>query len=317
VGDRFAGYTYARADEALEVVRSELTEQGISKRELRASTFCDTCLAGKRQAFVDAVNLGTSLIIGFGHPTAKVVWPGYFLYEWTFNWQGRLTKPQTAVALLPGCYIAGEQFNDPHDPCQPTPCETPTHLKKGLFAPSSGTTLAFATGHMNGGFGGQHELWLEILTLAWGDAPIGTPWPMIVWDAKYRAEAQYPFLADYVRSVGSLGTAVKKNPPVTTDVMVETERVPKETALRVLATGKTHPTLELALPRTDHATLALYDVRGRLVVEIYSSPTTAGLHRVTWNGRDGHGELVRSGVYFARLFTKTSGVASAKVLVLR
>jgi len=47
--------------------------------------------------------------------------------------------------------------------------------------------------------------------------------------------------------------------------------------------------------------LAVYDVRGRLVVRLDGGERRAGTHEVRWNGRNAAGQKVASGVYFVRL----------------
>ena len=47
--------------------------------------------------------------------------------------------------------------------------------------------------------------------------------------------------------------------------------------------------------------IAIYDVRGALVRELVSGTLSAGRHRLVWDGRDGRGQRVGSGVYFCRL----------------
>jgi hypothetical protein len=58
-----------------------------------------------------------------------------------------------------------------------------------------------------------------------------------------------------------------------------------------------------------HVTLRVFDVAGRLVRTLVDSPQSAGEKRVTWNGRNNHGSLVATGVYFYRMtapgFSKT------------
>lgn len=47
--------------------------------------------------------------------------------------------------------------------------------------------------------------------------------------------------------------------------------------------------------------LRIYDLRGRLVCTLADGPQPAGRHTVTWDGRDGAGRALPSGVYFCRL----------------
>ena len=67
---------------------------------------------------------------------------------------------------------------------------------------------------------------------------------------------------------------------------------------------------------TGPATVGIYDVKGRLVVELLSEELACGSHEVVWDGRDGEGRRVPSGVYFVRV---RSGERSAtgRVVVLR
>ncbi|KPJ52526.1 hypothetical protein AMJ39_07625 [candidate division TA06 bacterium DG_24] len=50
-----------------------------------------------------------------------------------------------------------------------------------------------------------------------------------------------------------------------------------------------------------HVTLAIYDIRGALVRRLVSGTLSPGPHQVVWDGRDGRGREVGSGVYFCRL----------------
>ncbi len=70
--------------------------------------------------------------------------------------------------------------------------------------------------------------------------------------------------------------------------------------LAVLPTG----TIQYKLATDAHVTLQVFDVRGRLVRGLVSSPQTAQLHEVAWNGRDDRGIAAGSGVFFVRLQTR-------------
>ncbi len=68
------------------------------------------------------------------------------------------------------------------------------------------------------------------------------------------------------------------------------------------------------LPEGENGTLTVYDVRGRLVKKIWSGP--GGQRSCMWDGTDGRGEPVASGVYFARL-SSPSGTDSGKLVFIR
>jgi Pel9A-like, right handed beta helix region/FlgD Ig-like domain len=55
------------------------------------------------------------------------------------------------------------------------------------------------------------------------------------------------------------------------------------------------------IPEAGDVTLRIFDVSGKLVREIVGGRQEGGVHLVTWNGEDGKGVHVASGVYFARL----------------
>ena len=48
-------------------------------------------------------------------------------------------------------------------------------------------------------------------------------------------------------------------------------------------------------------TLKLYDIRGRLVRTLVDRSQSGGAYEAAWDGRDGTGRTVASGVYFARM----------------
>lgn len=63
-------------------------------------------------------------------------------------------------------------------------------------------------------------------------------------------------------------------------------------------------------------TLSIFDIRGRTVRILLDESLPAGRHRVVWNGRDGFGRPVSSGVYLYRLVVDTSRF-TRKMLLLR
>jgi hypothetical protein len=63
-------------------------------------------------------------------------------------------------------------------------------------------------------------------------------------------------------------------------------------------------------------TLTVYDVSGRLVRTLVDGAQTAGQHSVRWNGRNGAGVGVASGVYFCRM-TAPGFVEQRKMVLLR
>ena len=73
-------------------------------------------------------------------------------------------------------------------------------------------------------------------------------------------------------------------------------------------------TVRFTLPAPAWVTLTIYDVRGRIVRTMLDGISSGGAHDVRWDGLDGEGRRVGSGVYFARL--ATSGRATQKKITL-
>jgi lysophospholipase L1-like esterase len=75
-------------------------------------------------------------------------------------------------------------------------------------------------------------------------------------------------------------------------------------------------TLAFALPYRARAALRVYDVRGRLVRELVNGDFPVGMHRLSWDAKDGSGLAVPGGVYVARLESDGQKLAR-KILLVR
>jgi len=70
------------------------------------------------------------------------------------------------------------------------------------------------------------------------------------------------------------------------------------------------------VPGVTTVRIAVHDVGGRLVSTLLDGPSPPGRHTVTWNGRDGSGEPVASGIYFVIMDSGNRRV-TRKVTLLR
>ncbi len=80
-----------------------------------------------------------------------------------------------------------------------------------------------------------------------------------------------------------------------------------------------NPATEIALDVPAHAAAApvalrIYDVSGRLARTLHAAPLPAGEHRFRWDGRDGEGHALPSGVYFLK--AEGPGLDAVRKLVL-
>jgi hypothetical protein len=70
------------------------------------------------------------------------------------------------------------------------------------------------------------------------------------------------------------------------------------------------------LPSGAPATVAIYNISGRLVWEEDLGHVVKGEHSIRWEGTDRHGHLVAPGIYLAKI-TAGGRAASARIVVLR
>ena len=55
------------------------------------------------------------------------------------------------------------------------------------------------------------------------------------------------------------------------------------------------------LPVTNHVSLKIYDVTGRLVKTLVNEPQKAGYYTAHWDGKDNLGKTAANGIYFYRI----------------
>ena len=99
------------------------------------------------------------------------------------------------------------------------------------------------------------------------------------------------------------------------DVKVEDASLPL--ALELLPSVpnpfRSHATIRFRTGGTSIATLAIYDVGGRLVHQLTNPSIGPGAHAFDWDGTDSSGKRVPAGVYFYRV--RASGLAAGDKLV--
>jgi hypothetical protein len=88
----------------------------------------------------------------------------------------------------------------------------------------------------------------------------------------------------------------------------DTPGLPASFALHQNVPNPFNPTTAIAFdvpPGAGRVTVAVYDVTGRLVRTLADGAIAPGYRRVTWDGRNGRGQMVASGVYFYRMVSRT------------
>jgi hypothetical protein len=73
--------------------------------------------------------------------------------------------------------------------------------------------------------------------------------------------------------------------------------------------------LRFGLVTAGRTTVDVFDIRGRRVVRLLDEALAAGHHQVDWQGRDGAGRGVASGVYFVKMAGPDGGLTRRVLLV--
>jgi glucose/arabinose dehydrogenase len=80
---------------------------------------------------------------------------------------------------------------------------------------------------------------------------------------------------------------------------------------------RTSVTIEYSLAARSHATLEIFDVRGRLVTTLVDGAVGEGGQVARWDGRDPGGNARASGVYFLRLSANGAPLETRRIVLLR
>lgn len=72
--------------------------------------------------------------------------------------------------------------------------------------------------------------------------------------------------------------------------------------------------IRFGLPAAADVSLRVYDIRGALVSTLAERRYGAGVHEIVWNGTNGRGEPLASGIYFARLAAGDAVLARKMIL---
>lgn len=70
------------------------------------------------------------------------------------------------------------------------------------------------------------------------------------------------------------------------------------------------------IPKNTHASIAIFDEKGKKIVVLIDQEHEVGYHYVDWNARDRSGKLVKGGVYFYQ-FQSKDYVKTRQMILLR
>ncbi|MFQ5627796.1 MAG: GDSL-type esterase/lipase family protein [bacterium] len=83
-----------------------------------------------------------------------------------------------------------------------------------------------------------------------------------------------------------------------------------------ISQGASRTNIAVDLPEPSSVRVAIFDILGREVADLFDGNKTAGRHSFAWNGRTISGSLVPSGTYFIRMVTP-NGMKRQKIQVIR
>ena len=100
--------------------------------------------------------------------------------------------------------------------------------------------------------------------------------------------------------------------------LVDGISIPKEFALSQNYPNPFNPTtrFNIDVPKTTTVDVVVYDILGQKITSLMSGIQSAGYHAIEWDGRDGHGLTVPSGMYFVRM-TADNFSAVRKIMMLK
>jgi hypothetical protein len=132
--------------------------------------------------------------------------------------------------------------------------------------------------------------------------PVTVSWN-IVSDAGYRlmdGVGSKVFASKELRGTGSM--VIRNNGVNRLVVGIGGDAMPTEYALLQNYPNPFNPstTIKFALPEPSKVTVEIYNLLGQRVNTLVSEQMGAGYHEVKWNGTTSAGQLVGSGIYFAR-----------------
>lgn len=73
--------------------------------------------------------------------------------------------------------------------------------------------------------------------------------------------------------------------------------------------------LSFTVPKAGNVKISIYNTKGQIVNKLIDTTFEKGTHTITWNGVDGNGKTLSSGVYFCRVSVNESSVVHKMILM--
>ncbi|MFH1864816.1 MAG: FlgD immunoglobulin-like domain containing protein, partial [Candidatus Eisenbacteria bacterium] len=179
-----------------------LTEGYVARPALIESDFDPGDWQSKRAAFNAQLADGAAVLWGYSlDATTRLNWTSHFVGppDTTAH-----TTRQRLIAFLPVCNTVAVNYSDAFG--------EPLAERWQFFDPRF-TQIAGVVGHLDGGWEHQHRKAEELYIDAWLEAPKKATLGWVAWRAAKMAEEQgLDWMADYLRSTGTIGAYVLARP---------------------------------------------------------------------------------------------------------
>jgi len=98
-----------------------------------------------------------------------------------------------------------------------------------------------------------------------------------------------------------------------------TKSLPKDFSLSQNYPNPFNPetTIEYTLPKSEHISLSIYNLKGQLVKTLVNERKSPGYYNVRWEGKDNRGNQVSSGIYFYTIKAGSSFTSTKKMLLIK
>jgi len=142
-----------------------------------------------------------------------------------------------------------------------------------------------------------------------------------LWDGQLRASS--PQFVHVFTNAGTFPYFCRNHPSETGTITVSAQTgIDERTSPHLRLTASPNPfrgnvDLEFDLERAEQVSVVIVDLAGRKVRDLVTGEFPAGTHRITWEGRDERLQPVRTGLYFARLYTGDGQVEARKLFKIR
>ncbi|MCK4304002.1 MAG: hypothetical protein KAY24_07170 [Candidatus Eisenbacteria sp.] len=263
-------------------------------------------LVNRRSAGISAINAGIRdlWVIGFG--TCNSNWT-HFLCDWA-GIEDSLTTNQIITVLAPSCETVNQVW--------PT-YNGPELVKRLMFNDLTHTRAVAVIGQLNAGYGEAHAHFQDVLLNEFINAPVGTPYATVCYNATQTIREQYPIygqgVACFGGQIGTIGAMIAEEPE-------RNDPDPRPMMQLRCASDIGVTRISFWLAERGEVHLNIYDLEGRDIAAVKNGTLKAGRYKYSWFQRDKEGRKVCSGVYFVKLEVKTDNCAKeclAKVHVIR